>query len=366
MEKKVKDEDIYESVRKILDGFPMGAPKREEIFEFLREVLEEEEAEIFTKIPRMPLKATCEDISGKIGYSIKKTKSILKQMAGKGVISSHIDENGSESFMVVPLMPGILEYVFAATQDNDKRNRLSSILEKYLKAGYIHEVHSSNYPFMRVIPIDKKIDARSTILPFEEASNILDKAKSIAVINCACRSIERKCPAPIETCIMLDSAADHVISYMKAKRLTPEEGHSLLEETEKYGLVHMTINTQLGSSGICSCCPCCCMLLKGLIEYNNPRSFVKSNFITDINHSLCTKCSLCIDICPVRAMYLYLGHDGTGTEKNVQLIPERCIGCGLCTSHCPTDAISLKRVREYIPEKTIGKAWGRFLREKVS
>ena len=211
----------------------MGAPKRKEIYEFLKELLTEEEAEIFTKLPRMPMRASSKEISDQIGYSLQKTVSVLKRMAEKGVISSLIDEKGSEVFMIVPLMPGILEYVFAEGQENEKRNRLSNILEKYLKAGYIHEVHSSNYPFMRVIPINRKIDATSTILPFEEASHILAKATSIAVINCACRSIEKRCSAPLETCIMLDSAADHVVKYRNAKKLSPEEGLRLLKETEK-------------------------------------------------------------------------------------------------------------------------------------
>jgi Na+-translocating ferredoxin:NAD+ oxidoreductase subunit B len=365
MKKDEKKADVYETVRRILDEFPMGAPKTNEIYELLKEILTQEEAEIFAQLSTMPSRPNYQELADKLGSPVEEVHLVLEEMAKRGVISSRLNKNGTEVFSIVPFMPGMLEYIFAGGPDNNTRRRLADILKHYLDKGYIHEVHSSNYPFMRVIPIQKNIDASSTILPFEQVGYILEKARSIAVINCACRSIENKCAAPIETCIMLDGAADHLIKYRNAKRLSLGESLNLLQETDDYGLVHMTINAQTGSSGICSCCTCCCMLLRGLVEYNNPRAFVRANFMPDINHSKCSKCTKCIDICPVGAMFLYLGHGGNKLEKKVTIISERCIGCGLCASHCPNDAISLKKVREYVPEKTLGSAWGRFKREKV-
>jgi NAD-dependent dihydropyrimidine dehydrogenase PreA subunit len=40
-----------------------------------------------------------------------------------------------------------------------------------------------------------------------------------------------------------------------------------------------------------------------------------------------------------------------GDEPKARIIPEKCVGCGLCSITCPTEAISLKETRppEIIP-----------------
>ncbi len=50
-----------------------------------------------------------------------------------------------------------------------------------------------------------------------------------------------------------------------------------------------------------------------------------------VDHNVCTKCRLCLRICPEMALSL---------DLNIQLNSERCISCGLCQSRCPVDAIS--------------------------
>ncbi len=49
------------------------------------------------------------------------------------------------------------------------------------------------------------------------------------------------------------------------------------------------------------------------------------------NIRLCTKDCLCLYVCPTGA---------TDTENSV-IDPEKCIGCGICASACPSGAISM-------------------------
>jgi len=50
-----------------------------------------------------------------------------------------------------------------------------------------------------------------------------------------------------------------------------------------------------------------------------------------VDDNSCTKCRLCVRICPEMALSL---------DSNIQLDSERCICCGLCQSRCPVGAIS--------------------------
>ena len=49
------------------------------------------------------------------------------------------------------------------------------------------------------------------------------------------------------------------------------------------------------------------------------------------NIRLCTKDCLCLYVCPTGA---------TDTENSI-IDPEKCIGCGVCASSCPSGAISM-------------------------
>jgi Fe-S-cluster-containing hydrogenase component 2 len=55
---------------------------------------------------------------------------------------------------------------------------------------------------------------------------------------------------------------------------------------------------------------------------------------------------MCVEICPVDAIAL-------NTDDIAEVNAEACIGCGLCATTCPVEAISLFEVRpkEFIPGK---------------
>ena len=65
----------------------------------------------------------------------------------------------------------------------------------------------------------------------------------------------------------------------------------------------------------------------------------KSNFVAMINQETCEECGTCADErCPMDA----IAEDNGGYRVK----PERCIGCGVCTTTCPTESISLIRKPE--------------------
>jgi heterodisulfide reductase subunit A len=54
----------------------------------------------------------------------------------------------------------------------------------------------------------------------------------------------------------------------------------------------------------------------------------------EINKDLCSRCLICIGICPFNA----LTYDG----ENIEVLEVLCKGCGACATACPTKAIKMK------------------------
>jgi len=112
---------------------------------------------------------------------------------------------------------------------------------------------------------------------------------------------------------------------------------------------------------ICTCCGCCCGVLKTLKRYPEPASMVASPFWASLYTETCKGCGLCTKRCQMEAFHM-------GNKKSV-LDVNRCIGCGLCVSTCPTHSLSLvrkpKAKQPYVPKDIIetsirmGKARGK-------
>ncbi len=62
-------------------------------------------------------------------------------------------------------------------------------------------------------------------------------------------------------------------------------------------------------------------------------------------------CDTGVDICPVGIIERI--EDSEGEKIIIGL--DGCLGCGLCASNCPEEAISLEKVRNDIPHQSMGK-----------
>lgn len=203
----------------------------------------------------------------------------------------------------------------------------------------------------RILPLEQTI--RSTrILPYESASQIVKSAKKIAVQLCPCRRRERRCNAPLETCISLNKLADYVLKRKLGRQITREEALKLLKDCEKnWGLIHQTVNTD-HPDVICNCCPCCCALLRAVIYHRKRAGTSKSRFRPKVDPSKCRQCLKCTRVCYFSAM---INKDGRRVY-----IEDNCYGCGLCASNCPNGAIELIEVlpRDHIPAgEGYGAGW---------
>ena len=364
-------EDLYDRIRRNMNSiWPLKLPKHKKIIEMLKILWHtEEEAKIISTFeqPLVDQKGP-KKLAKLTGIPLEKLIELCENMAKRGVIFKE-----GKKYALLPIMPGLYEFYFIAQSDSHENLvRAAKLFHEIVDSGLLNEWYDSEYPFFRTMPssslsqkipktieINEDIKAQHEILVFEDVEKYIKEAKSISVVNCACRTTHAlaglsECEKPMEICIALNMASDALNSYNLGKRLTQEEALTLLKVAEDNGLVHTIIN---GSSEaamlICNCCSCHCGVLTGLTKYNNPRAFAKSNFRPAIDQIICKKCEKCIKTCPMNAIWHHWPHQNDLNDNFIAIKEDRCIGCGLCAHHCPNDAITMNKLYNDVPAETL-------------
>ncbi len=209
-------------------------------------------------------------------------------------------------------------------------------------------------PVLRSIEINEELDVKNEILPYEVLEKYLSVYEVFSETPCSCREAARLAGEPCERtsenfCIQAGDEAKGNIKNGIGKELSYDEAMIRLKEAEKHGLVHSTTNKLDPSMFVCNCCPCCCMALEPVIK-GFKLGAAKSNFDPVVDHDLCALCDTCVDICPMEIIEHVDYSDG---EKIIFSL-DSCLGCGLCASNCPEEAISLEKVRNDIPRQSMG------------
>jgi len=326
--------DLYQKLSK-----KIGTENSVLIPQIWRTICSEEEAEILNAMP-----ATAEDLAEKFNKSVNEMNSIIHDLFIKGVAFEVIKE-GETRYR----MPNhIIQFHDATILWKDAPGEMIDLWVKYMDEEFpqIPEMLTAiNYPpFFRVIPINEGIEAKSQVLPYENAAKIVEEANNIAVTDCTCRLIMKKCDKPLNACLQLNKGADYAIKRGTGRKIDVVEAKQILRECEEAGLVHTTENRAGVGTVLCNCCECCCEALPYLKNPATKGIVAPSRYRASVDEESCTSCGSCLDVCPVGAISMN-DNDIAGVDSDL------CIGCGLCTNDCPVDAIILVEVREesFIP-----------------
>ncbi len=193
-------------------------------------------------------------------------------------------------------------------------------------------MHNSSIAMSRVIIVNQGIKYGIDIFPYEHAAELIKDSTKIALGQCQCRFSARKCDAPLDMCIMLNAWADFTVERGLAKRISEGNAMDVLRKAQDAGLVHTTTNTKGPVPYICNCCPCCCYMLRGVVQLKR-KTLASSRFLASVNAEWCSGCGQCLNSCPFTA----IGWD----DGKAAVLIEECYGCGLCSTKCPENAISM-------------------------
>jgi ferredoxin len=326
-------EDIY---HRLSEAYKF--PESRYLSKILKRCLTEQEALILLALP-----GTAEDVAGKLRVDVSSVQSLLVELFNKGFAFCDLVE-GKRRYRLMgswaELRDALVTGKHVSQFGNETLDLLAAMYDEEVSPAF--DVEGSEF---RVIPVHETIEPGTEILSYEKISGILEKAETIAVMNCPCRTVSRRCNNPRETCITLNRAAKYMLERGAAREITRDEALSILNMCEESGLVHMTGNASHGVPAICNCCTCCCDYLRAQIVLGKKYASVKSRYRAVVDPMLCNECGLCIERCNFGAMKMVNSKPGVEEEK--------CFGCGLCASQCPVNAINLIQVRgpEHIPTR---------------
>jgi ferredoxin len=175
-------------------------------------------------------------------------------------------------------------------------------------------------------------------MPYERAEELVRAQENFAVANCICRQEKRVlgegCDKPEESCLSFGTVAEYVVHTDLGRAINQEEALAILHRAEEVGLVLQPANAK-DPVFFCTCCGCCCGVLRSLKYDPIPASRVASSFVARLDTETCQGCGTCAERCQMEAVYL---DDGKAI-----LDLKRCIGCGLCVTTCPSDSLSMAR-----------------------
>lgn len=346
----------YQRLQQKLNLHPAGAPATETFDRILRILFSANDAAIASQLSfaLMPL----DKIAGKTGKPAAEVYEALEAMADRGIVYAKMDKEGKPRYSLLPTIPGLYEFPFMRIDNVARRDELGQLWHLYHEEALGNEFAGSNTPQMRVIPVRQSLTLTTEILPYESVSDMIARARYIALADCACRVSMRNCDKPIEACLAFGANGEFLVERDRARHITPQEALEVLDRAEEAGLVHTCNNSQDEFAVVCNCCSCCCTILRGLTRLKNPHAFALSGFIVHYQKEECAGCMLCLeDRCPVGAI--------AQADDIVTVDAGSCIGCGLCVSICPTDALQMNR-RENPPRTPVSgrQLMGTVLTEK--
>ncbi len=295
----------------------MKYPKSERMKLIFEKMVNMEEAEILLELP-----SPSDEIAEKLNLDKETVDAMIRILYQKGLAIP------TSKGYFLPRAIGQLHDT--ALTDPNLTTELADLWQEFSEEEWFpdhaEELAGAEEKFMRILPAWKAIQTSSTIVPGEDVRQIIQESERVAVAPCPCRIRARLCDGPIDTCLQLNKAADYVSQRGTGRLVSKEEAIEILGRSEEAGLIH----TAPPFSVVCSCCTCCCNMLRPLDKAGKvSEGMIKSSYRSIINEELCTECGLCVERCRFGAI----------ETKNGKIIidTEKCFGCGSCVVICPVE-----------------------------
>ena len=343
------NDTIYRSLQRHLDcqavGFPAvrsGADIR-----LLKILFTPDEARVALHLSYRPTRQDAV-IAGAAGqFSAEQTVALLESAFKKGALGWK-SRDAVPCWFVMPPVVGIFE----AQGDRLSPEFLAAFGAYTRTMEYGKSFISVKPPQMRTIPIKKSVAVEHRIATYDEIRSLVHTSKGPYVaLTCICRQSQAMAGKPckktsrMETCLAMGDMAAMMLRRGYGRGISFGGALDLLQTNEDEGLVLQPANEQ-EAEFVCSCCGCCCGMLRYQKMLPRPVDFWAGNFQARIDAASCSGCGVCARRCQVNAVKL------KGEKVAAEIDPARCIGCGLCVTTCPKKAITLrKKETETVPPR---------------
>ena len=325
----------------------------------------------------------------------------LKSLIYKGPVAVISDKDGNKRFHMMTIYPGWFEFYMMRGVDDQDHREFARRMERMYTAAYefgneevINELVKDVGPHLAVTPtktpnkktqkqqaqegrgaqqaqtqtktqpqtktetktktrtvaIGESLTASNHVYAAQSVTELfegLPEDEAISVGYCLCRFektlIGDPCRVglPMETCISIGPAAEHLINQGICRKITKAEAIASVKKWQDLGCVHQTgrtiplvdFQTKYPVDVICNCCWDCCGVLGNYNRGYLPLT-VTAHYRAVIDADICTGCGVCVEHCPVKVISM---------QEVAEIEDQRCIGCGQCQHRCPCGAVELMR-----------------------
>lgn len=328
-----------------------GAPLCDELVALIQHMFTEDEADVIRHLKPKEVK-TAAEIAERAHRPVEEVRAILDVLAREKFIIASSGRPPATRYYLIPLVPGAFETILVRTSMNsltDWHRGFARLYTELYETGFTTFSIGKRPPGIRYLPVGETISGHQQAMPFDYFEEFIDRFNHFAVTLCQCRMAEeiagRGCGRPKENCATMGRTALVTAKQGRARLVEKKELLEIKAEAEASGLVTWAmIMEREGSSTSCSCCGCCCGMLRSISEFNMPGRIAPPHFLPKCDQDKCSYCGKCALACPMGAITV----DTKG--KTRVFATERCIGCGLCVVKCEKEkALSLEAVPDYKP-----------------
>ena len=251
-------------------------------------------------------------IARKAKMPVKKTREILRGLAGLTVVQVVVPKVNLEVYLLPPYTPGVFEFMLLDENLLKAHPEIANAFQQHATTSQIE--HAPNTPMgagiMRVIPVESAIPAGTQQIDNESVSKFLEANEGhISATPCQCRRVrimmgEGSGDMDENICLFLGHVGDMFNRAGKGKPLSVEEAKALIAKCEKRGCVHQITTLSQGETlAICNCMTESCLAL-GVSQYYNTPATSASNYVAEIEKEKCVACGQCTDHCANNAIQM--------------------------------------------------------------
>jgi ferredoxin len=338
----------YSQLSDRLNRFPQGAPPSALLFEILKILFSEREAELVSILPIKPFTAVKASRIWKMDLTA--ARGVLDTLAGRAILVD-IERDGETLYVLPPPMAGFFEFSMMRLRDDVDQKALGELFYEYMNVeeDFIRELFTEGETQLgRTFVHEPVLSTENAlhVLDYERASEVIRTATHRGIGVCYCRHkmehMDRACDAPMDICMTFNNTAASLTRHGFAREVDVAEGLDLLGEAYENNLVQFGENVRTGVNFICNCCGCCCEAMIAARRFAFLDPVHTTNFLPEIVEENCNGCGKCVSACPVEAMTLVSANDPHRPKmKKAQLHEDLCLGCGVCVRTCAAEGLRL-------------------------
>ena len=249
-------------------------------------------------------------------------------------------------------MAGFFEFSLMRVRDDIDQKVLSELFYEYMNVeeDFIRELFTRGETQLGRTFVQEpalSTDNALHVLDYERATEVIKTATHLGIGICYCRHkmehMDRACTAPQEICMTFNNTAASLTRHGHARQIDEAECMDLLQMAYEHNLVQFGENVKDKVNFICNCCGCCCEAMIAARRFAILNPVHTTNFLPEIDETVCNGCGKCVTVCPVEAMTLVSSNDPNKPKmKKARLNEDLCLGCGVCVRTCTQDGIHLK------------------------